>query len=1493
VSIGQIVRFHDERFFEGAVQLSWVERREELARQAAEAFVFHGPRYHGAGDAEREGVEGGYRLKDTASFVRDLLESMSSNLSEHQANPYWLAVAGYGSGKSHLALTCSMLLSHPTGETAATIVNQLAQADPEIGKAVEKLVAEMDRPALVIPLDGMSGFHLGNELSRSVFQQLRNHGVDAGAIRDLSPRFLTAEQFVDRNFAIRADSFGEYLPGMKSELICTQLRENDEEIYSAVDKIYSTANGHSIPVEGQESAQDLIDTLCSVYCGSDGVFSGVVILFDEFGRYLEYASEKPQLAGDSALQQIFQGVQDNSAKIRFVGFIQYELKAYLKRFSGADLRQLQRYITRFETAEKLYLSTNLETIFAHMIGKDEQALSRLWEETNAENLGKQTWQLLSPLLPEFARYPVWNDPESFIGIIVKGCWPLHPFAVWFLTRQQDLVQSRSALNFIKDVIERIANDDEQVDGRLRQVSAAELVIGSMLPELISAERETGGTTAEALQALLEKFDGHLDSQQRLILAGVAIIKKARVGKQTREMANALLCEAATIDPLFLPEIQEALSELGAVEWDDDLGQYELLTDGASRGQFQQWLRAQLAQIDVDGVRDLFIRRGRTDIRLDIITPDFAQSRDISTTDWFFEADLAHLNTLDTAIQRASADWQSATSHKDAKGRVIYLYIHSDDDVIALGRQVQTALDAELGKIGLPQIPIWVIGIEDKKGMIADHIGRLYLFEELMSEADQDRFRRFVSDEQERSRNILNESGKEAIRDRLFWIAGFSEVPGGRLSKVGNEIFGKVYSDAIPFPFDGFASAAGGGPMDAVQLARGLIAGQVNGPWVQTQTKKLQNRVNAVLVQSWKGLSPNGKLVQPMEPKVSSLLNWMEKNHRDDPQWTLLSSYRSLIAPPYGMNASSACVLLGLFLGLDSPPRRVEQDGELVSSAEWIQRVFPSKRGQHYLEQDVLAKSRIRFLSDDSEGRWRNYFTQWEAEKNFEKIVEFGSRAENMREVDPLPEAFEGNFRYLIDATKVIENKLLAMSAKIEDWQLGIEKAERRASIEHSIRIAGVVLTERANIEESSNWPESNLRDCNLLLAMAMEQISEGIDGWISRQNCRSSAQVVEFRQQKEKEANTLSRLGLQRKSEALINQVQSSIAKVEELQNFSLTLAHCEDFPRQPEVTNSTTVRYMRDEIRRGDELITGIHGARRALSEAEISAYTAAIKLRQEKLKAGIERQKDALGSLYDTQLNDSEVLRETLTKINHLREIFVDSPDQSDVNELAVQLHRIISDFSSWENSDVAVERLEEILERQVAHQLGAMEKFLEEKDIEPVWDLSSTYKSLLSERIQIACQRSDDWMRSRLNQQESIASFDQTDSELLQRELSSVPSYLSKQHSEQIGKLAISLENRIAELKNMERLQKILDWQEQFLEAREVENLDRVSTEKLLAEIRNPPYEMLVEELKQIEPITSRLTAHLDQISMDDLFRRIELLKPEIQKQLLKRLSALLNT
>lgn len=1493
MDIRDVIHFHDEHFFDGAVQLGWLQRRVERARQAASAFVFHGPRYHGAAEAEREGIEGAYRLKDTASFVRDLLGSLRAGTEGKEANPYWLVVAGYGSGKSHLALTCATLLSEPMGKTAQAIVQQIARSDADIGEVVTQQVAQMTKPALVLPLDGMAGFHLGHALSRVVFAQLNYHGVDAEAIRELSPRFQTAAQFVERNFAVRADRFAARLPGMDVTQIETGLQQNDEQIYSAVDELYSEANGHPIPVEGQESAQELIDTLCSAYCGPDGPFSHVVILFDELGRYLEYAAEKPQLAGDAALQQIFQGVQDNSTRVRFVGFIQYELKAYLKRFSGGDLRQLQRYVTRFDASDKWYLSTNLETIFAHMIGKDEVALAKLWKKTHAEQQNRLTWQHLSQSLPGFSRFPVWNDPERFERIIGQGCWPLHPLAVWFLTRQRDLVQSRSALTFIKDVIERMSGEAAETNGRLRQVSAADLVLGSMLSELVAAERETGGVIAETLQSLLEKFAGHLNTSQRLVLAAVAVLEKTRIGKLPKTIADALLSEASALEPAVLPGILTELSELGAVEWNSDLGQYELLSDGATRGQFQQFLRTKQGEFKAAGIRDLFIRRGTTDFELAPIVSDFSQSREISTPDWFFEERLAHADTVEKSIQMAFQEWQQAISPKDAKGKVIYLYLHQDDDPVVEGDRVREFFRKELTRTRMAQAPIWVVGLADRRGALAEHIVRMYLLDEKMSATDQERFRRFIADERERSLRALKEGGQDAIRERLYWIAGFDEIPSGRLQNVGKEIFARVYPNAVPFPFDGFGSKTGMGAADVTYLVRGLIARQVTGQWVQALPMRQRNRVEAVLVQSWKVLRRSGELLQPLETGVKEVFEWLQQAHAEDPQRSLLTSYRALIAPPFGFNASSASLMLGVLLGQDNPPRRIERNGVLVASADWLDAAFTSKQGRHHFDEEVLANSHVRFLSADAESRWRGLLQRWQEEENYAKKIRLAREAEKMRKDDPLPESLEGNYNYLRDATSAVSEKLQAMKKLMDVWESDIERATLKSSVEHAIRVGGQVLEKRNKLKlESHLWPDSYVAQCENILGFAKELITRHIAGWIPRQSCQSAAQVVEFRRNSESQVKVLTTLGFSAQAQALTTQTQRCIQTVEARQAFGMTMAQCNEYPCQPEPNESTSVRSMRDEIVLGDSLIAGVRGAVSALAPNEITAHIEAIQQRQAKLRAACKRQEVALASIYELALNSRDVLQGALTKVNRLRAVFAGTRDENEVSELSVQLERILSDVRSWETGDVSVERLEELLANQVQLQLDGMIEFLESKEMDPAWDMSSIYQSLMEERLAAARRRSTEWISLRLGRKIDVNALPRLSCTDLERELSAAPTFLAAQHAEQVSATLAAVRQRKADLDEQERRTKVLAWQQDYLDLKNIDQLDAQAIERLLDRLRTPPCELRPEERLQMVSITATLTAHLDRLNLDELLARIERLMEPQQRQIHARLSALLS-
>lgn len=1475
MKLSEIVSFHQENFFEGAVQLRWVAERPALAKQAAEAFVFHGPQYHGAGKAEAEGIDKDYILKDSASFVNDLLSSLVGGINGEDHNPYWMVVAGYGSGKSHLALTCASLLGNPNGELANKILQNLQQADSDLSIKIERKLVTLSRPALILSLDGMSGFHLGNTLTQSALLQLQHYGADTSAIRALSPRFQVAEQFVERNYDFRIAQFAQYLPGYEKAQVCLALQQNDESIYALVDTIYEEANGVSIPVQGQESAQELLKTLCEVYCADDGPFSSVVILFDEFGRYLEYAAEKPRLAGDAALQQVFQGVQDYGNKIRFIGFIQYELKAYLQRFSSSDLRQLQRYITRFESAQKWYLSTNLETLFAHMIRKQKYEFTELWNQTDSNEQSQETWQLISKALPAYQRFPVWNDVEHFSRVIVQGCWPLHPLATWFLTRQKDIVQSRSALTFIKEMLEHTANDEVLHNGRLRQISVAELVLQHMLPEMIAAERETGAMVVETLQLLLEKFESHLSSSQRLTLVSIAVLEKMRVGRQEKHSAQKLLAQASA---LSTSDVESALTELsnrlGVLEWNADLGQYEFVIDASTRGQFEQWVRKALSQIDVQGIKELFALKGASETGLGDILTDFAPRHDISTTDWLFQSSFTHSGFLKNAIADAFKDWSEAILPNDPKGQVIYLYMHNDEDHDAIYENLTESFEEELSRYKTLQAPIWVIALLDSNGNIAEQLTRINLFETVLDPQEKEKFRRFIPEELQRSRSALQNLLSDSVKNRSSRVAGIEDFEQSRLKTTGERIFKEIYPSAVTFNFDGFTSSAGAGTGDVANLTRNLLIQGVSASWIQAQPKRLQNRANNLLANKWKALSPRGDLLPPTNPTVRLVYDMVLSRHQMDPQLSLLDSYRTLIKPPYGMNSASAGVLVGLMLGNKVPAKRLQYKNKIIAPTEWVNLVFSSKKGkQNNLDEGVLAQTHISFPSENAEQQWRTLLQNWEMTEEYTKILAFVDEAERTNKQEPVPELLEGKYLHLLDMSDKVSIKMDEVEKRLSEIEISTERAVKQENTQHLIKNGGdcVSLLNKFKNEDPC-WPSGLVEQVSRILDIVKQLISQRLNDWILRQSCHNVLELEKFRKRTQYAITGLKALGFDSGVNQLETQVQRSIIQIEARQKFSMTLAKCDDYPRQPIPPDSTPVHTLRNEITTGDGLIESLQDARTVLSTDEINAYVRSIHTRQDKLRDCIKGHTEAFSRLYNLQLQTIVEVNETLEQANKLAFVFAGTRDADELEDMAQQLGIIIKDVSAWQREDVSVELLQEMLQTVIKEQLSVFDAYLIENDTDEIWEMSSIYQFLFAEQISIANKRSKDWVKQQLK---LIAPINELEKKYCQskiKELSEYPAYLSNTDKERVDKFYLSLKKRVQEINENARLIKVAEWKSPLMQLSDISKLGQNEIEYYLNIADNPPSKIFPNELEEINTLKEALIARLDELSMSDILKRI---------------------
>ncbi|MBD3307267.1 hypothetical protein GF348_12860 [candidate division KSB3 bacterium] len=118
---------------------------------------------------------GSFQLTDTVQFTNQLLQA----LDPHQGKsfPFALAIAGWGTGKSHLDLTLATVLSHPHSDVAETVLSNIEAADADLGQSIRTTLRSWNRPVLVLPINGMQNFDLASELSRQVLAQLRAHGL--------------------------------------------------------------------------------------------------------------------------------------------------------------------------------------------------------------------------------------------------------------------------------------------------------------------------------------------------------------------------------------------------------------------------------------------------------------------------------------------------------------------------------------------------------------------------------------------------------------------------------------------------------------------------------------------------------------------------------------------------------------------------------------------------------------------------------------------------------------------------------------------------------------------------------------------------------------------------------------------------------------------------------------------------------------------------------------------------------------------------------------------------------------------------------------------------------------------------------------------------------------------------------------------------------------------------------------------------------------------
>ena len=193
-TLNSVVKFDIGRLFNGAIDVDWLISDPSKAERAAQSFVFHGPAYHGV--MQKDIASSGHRLIDSASFFKDTI----ARLSEDCDQPFTVAIAGFGSGKSHIALTLAELLENAKSAQREAILNNIAQADEKSAKQISNMLPEIAEQVLVITLNGMNNFDLSAEILGRVKAKFIRLGIQTDALDSLRKRFTHAANILKMLF---------------------------------------------------------------------------------------------------------------------------------------------------------------------------------------------------------------------------------------------------------------------------------------------------------------------------------------------------------------------------------------------------------------------------------------------------------------------------------------------------------------------------------------------------------------------------------------------------------------------------------------------------------------------------------------------------------------------------------------------------------------------------------------------------------------------------------------------------------------------------------------------------------------------------------------------------------------------------------------------------------------------------------------------------------------------------------------------------------------------------------------------------------------------------------------------------------------------------------------------------------------------------------------------------------------------------------------------
>ncbi len=1162
MQIRDILKFNKDKYFGGAVQANWFYDADKVSA-IADSYVFHGPKYHGVNQQEWQNTS--YKLNDTATYAMKL----AKRASETESNRFCMTIAGYGTGKSHLSVALASLLSGHDEELRQLVLKNISAADRQIG---EEIRTDLHKN-LVIVLNGMRDFNLNSEVLATAKKALAQHNLSADIFDELTTQYKQAISFCNNTFETHKERYKYYLANtslsgsVTPEAICEALENADKAVFNAVNEVYKEFMGTYIHAESDVSAADVLTLLVKKYCIETPVFDRIYILFDEFGRYIEFTANNPRVAGDSSLQQIFEAVQNAEGRIVFDAFIQNDLNSYIRRVENAG-SNISRYVGRYENSEKFYLSSNFETILANLIEKkDESAFERIVTRNIDDvyaHFHKNTFMnLCNWAAPEINKRAVWVNQRMYFDVIAKGCYPIHPITVWFLANTSSWMQQRSTIAYTAEMFEAIQNNE--VSGRwLPYIYPVDIIGTSLFDEMLSSEEKGFVASQNCLtyQTIITKLDGKITENAVKVLRAILIcsILKFKFYDRNSALSCLKLCSGLNEEDTNTA-VAGLENEYCVITYDTEANRFDLNAEAHGKQEYTICIMKKMTMLRGYDPIDEMDEELSNELRLNVpVSTAFSQENSISSPEWQYNQILINISKINEMYCRSlMAKVKDATDGEMYRGILVYLYCGktSERDIPIVTKLIKT--------LELHKLPIVFCLLFDDDEKWFGHLKRRAVYRKF-TESEKEMYARFLGKE---SRAIIRAISSEFTRmtgEKKILTENGIETLNGRINQHCYDKFKKCYPNTIPFSFTEFEKkATPTAKKTLLSMCRSMFTGTMCNKQSYQGLDPTEKRriVTALHTQtpstSWQVFDANYNLCEPRNAKVKKIYQEVMEKFSADSQHTIGQLFGYYRSAPYGLNYYSLFLFIIYVLSLNSKKISIFDGTVLMTKQQFIDTFLQSDRKM--LENLMKLRVVLKTQTDDE--------ALTDLIKDIQQLVYTERCSEYSKQLKALVEASEN--------TDAIKGEIAACEMKLQQGvnyntskygfltkaENALEQCRNTFSLFQIVSVLTNVEKPEVDskIEEYSEflYGPTYVARVEKLLSEASKTLDENFSPFVSKLKCAYS-QSSEFKKKYQQTAKKLQELGKKEYASILKARIDVVLQEAELEQKYASTIADARRF---------------------------------------------------------------------------------------------------------------------------------------------------------------------------------------------------------------------------------------------------------------------------------------------------------------------------------------------